>query len=287
MELFQLLSCNSDLGTCCSDYSLVGLLSITRRVLGIIQFVIPIILIVAGTIQFMQLTINPELKDGFRKVLNKLIAAVIIFLLPLLVDVILGTTSTDFSVASCWQQSATISTETIFSSGNYANTLDQENSVWMDPISYSAATNAGSEYMSSSHSGGGSAKGSTRGKEIVEYARQFIGEDYEWGGYWDGEIPYTPTDCSGFVTAIFHHFGIDLPRGLNMFGYDTSLYDEVSESEMQAGDVIMYDGHVGIYTGEGKQMIHAASTNLGVILSEDYSRCSSHAILGFLRIKGV
>ena len=298
MELFQLLDCSGNLGTCCKDYSLVAILAITKNILNIIQFVVPIILIIAGTIQFVQLTVNPELKDGFRKVLNKLIAAIIIFLLPLLVDVILSTTSSNFSVASCWKQSNVISSENVFSKGSYVNTPDEENSVWMDPITFSMAVNLGDDDSDSgygdgtgSHSSGGesssSGTGSAKGRAIVEYASQFVGEEYEWGGYWDGEIPYTPTDCSGFVTAIFRHFGIDLPRGLNMFGYDTSLYDEVSESEMQAGDVIMYDGHVGIYTGVGKEMIHAASTNLGVIKSSDYSMCSSHAILGFLRIKGV
>lgn len=293
MELFQLLDCNGDLGTCCSDYGLVGILNVTKAIFNVIQYVIPIILIVVATVQFVQLTINPELKDGFRKVLNKVIAAVIIFVLPILVDVLLGTTSTNFSVASCWQQASAISNESVFSSGNYLSTPDEENSVWMDPVSFSSVANIGAEHANTGSSGGGSGSGSsssstsTRGKEIVAYAEQFVGEAYEYGGYWDGEIPYTPTDCSGFVTAIFHHFGIDLPRGVNMFGYDTSLYDEVDESEMQAGDVIMYDGHVGIYTGVGKEMIHAASTSLGVIKSEDYSRCSSHAILGFLRIKGV
>lgn len=287
MELFQLLDCNSSLGTCCSDYAIVGILNTTRSVFNVIQLVVPIILILAATIQFLQLTINPELKDGFRKILNKVIAAIIIFLLPMLVDVVLSASSTNFSIAECWQQSSIISNESVFGSSNFISTPDEKNAVWKDPMSLSMITNMGSEYMNKGGNRGGSARGSARGQEIVNYASQFIGEAYEYGGYWDGEIPYTPTDCSGFVTGVFRHFGIELPRGLNMFGYDTSLYDEVSESEMQAGDVIMYDGHVGIYTGVGKEIIHAANTNLGVIKSDDYSMCSSHGILGFLRIKGV
>ena len=62
MELFQILDCSS-LGTCCKDYSIMGVLQVTKVIFGLIQFVVPIILIVAGTIQFLQLTINPELKD--------------------------------------------------------------------------------------------------------------------------------------------------------------------------------------------------------------------------------
>ena len=82
MEMFQILSCTNDLATCCSNTALVGFLSILKRIIDIIQFVVPIILIITGTIQFIQMTINPDLKDGFKKILNKLIAVIIIFLLP-------------------------------------------------------------------------------------------------------------------------------------------------------------------------------------------------------------
>lgn len=278
MELFQVLSCNNALGNCCTDYGLVGILNISRRILELIQFIVPIVLIVAGTIQFIQLSINPDLKDGFRKILNKLIAALFIFLLPTLVDVILGVASSDFSLATCWEQAKTISTETVFSGGNYTITDSDINPVWanVEMIDMNKISNYGA-----------SKNGTAKQQKIVEYASQFIGEKYVWGGEWNGELPYTPTDCSGFVTGVFKHFGINLPKGKNMFGYDTSLYTVVSESEMQPGDVIMYDGHVGIYTGKGREIIHAKGSNWGVVKDSDYRRCSSHKILGFLRIKGV
>ncbi len=279
MELFQILGCNNSLGTCCTDYSLIGILTVTRRIFEFIQIIVPIVLIVAGTIQFVQLTINPELKDGLRKVLNKVIAAVIIFLLPVLVDVVFGVTSNDFSVAACWQQTRTVSSDTVFGMADYVHTPDEVNPAWLDPISFAEISN-----MAAPASKG---TASSRQQEIVNYASQFIGEAYEYGGYWNGELPYTPTDCSGFVTGVFRHFGIILPRGLNMFGYDTSLYDEVDESEMLPGDVIMYNGHVGIYTGVGKEIIHAKCTDCGVVKDDDYSMCSGKEILGFLRIKGV
>ena len=281
MELFQILDCSGDLGTCCTDAGLVGLFSIIRNIFGLIQFIVPIVLVIAGTIQFIQLSINPELKDGFRKVLNKLIATVIIFLLPIIVDVLLGATTNSFSVSDCWEQAKTISAETVFNTDNYVSTPSDKNPVWNeDMISFSTISN----YGASSSSGASSTQ-----MAIVMYASKFIGEAYEYGGYWNGEEPYTPTDCSGFVVAIYRHFGIDLSAGAhqNMFGYHTELYDEVSESELEPGDVIMYNGHVGIYTGTGKQIIHAKGTDYGVVLDEDYSRCSSHGIMGFLRIKGV
>ena len=90
----------------------MGVLQVTKVIFDLIQFVVPIILIVAGTIQFLQLTINPELKDGFRRVLNKFMAAVIIFLLPTLVDVFLTATSENFSISACWSQVKVNSTNT-------------------------------------------------------------------------------------------------------------------------------------------------------------------------------
>ena len=136
MELFQILDCSS-LGTCCKDYSIIGVLEVTKVVFGLIQFVVPIILIVAGTIQFLQLTINPELKDGFRRVLNKFMAAVIIFLLPTLVDVFLNATSENFTISACWSQAkvnTTNSNNNGFSGGGggYIST-DDDDSVFMDP----------------------------------------------------------------------------------------------------------------------------------------------------------
>ena len=277
MELFQILDCASSVGACCSDYTLAGILDITRKIFELIQFIVPIVLIIGATIQFVQLTINPELKDGFRKVLNKLIAALIVFLLPTLVDVVFSATSEDVQLSACWTQAKTVASEIGFGGGNYVTTDSDKNSVWLDPISFNKISNIG----------GVSSKGSSKQQAIVEYAEQFVGEEYSYGGYWNGEMPYTPTDCSGFVTGVFRHFGIDLPRGVNMFGYDTSLYTVVSESDIQPGDVVMYNGHVGILTGNGNEVIHAANTRLGVIKSDDYTRCSGHEILGILRIKGV
>lgn len=279
MELFQILDCGSSVGACCTDYSLVNILNIARRVFDVIQILVPIILTIAATIQFVQLTINPELKDGFRKILNKLIAAVIIFLLPTLVDVVLSSTSNDLNISSCWTQAKIVSEEIGFGGGNYVSTDSDKNSVWLDPVSFNKISNIGGSKRKQ--------KVSSKQQEIVEYAEQFVGEEYEWAGVWDGELPYTPTDCSGFVTGVFRHFGIYLPRGLNMFGYDTSLYDEVSEDDIQPGDVIMYNGHVGILTGNGNEIIHAKGRAWGVVKDPDYKQCSSHEILGILRIKGV
>ena len=294
MELFQVLSCNSTVGNCCTNSALVAFMYVPKTIIEIIQIVVPIALIIAGTIQFVQLTINPELKDGFRRILNKFMAAFFVFFIPFIVDAVLSNVEMDSEVASCWKELKSASSEYIRAEADdYIE--EEKNGKKYDPWDSSGfdygrerptptpGASAPNQYFVGEAAGLSAAKG----QAIVNYASKYIGQKYQWGGYWNGEDPYTPTDCSGFVTAIFKHFGINLPRGRNMFGYDTSLYTVVSADQIQPGDVIMYDGHVGILTGNGNEVIHAAGKKFGVIKSKDYTKCSGHAILGILRIKGV
>ena len=134
---------------------------------------------------------------------------------------------------------------------------------------------------------GGSSRGSATGQAIVQYAKSFVGQQYVWGGTWNGEVPYTGTDCSGFVQGVYRHFGISLARTTSEQWADTSKYNVVSSNDIRAGDLVMYDGHVGILTGNGTEIVHAKGAKWGVVLESDYRGCSSHAIRGIMRIKGV
>ena len=82
------------------------------------------------------------------------------------------------------------------------------------------------------------------GQAVIDYACQFIGNPYVWGGTSLTE----GADCSGFVQSVYAHFGISLPRT----SYDMrSAGYEVSYEEAQPGDLILYEGHVGLYMGDG------------------------------------
>lgn len=104
-----------------------------------------------------------------------------------------------------------------------------------------------------------SAQPASNGQVIVDYACQFIGNPYVWGGtsLTDG------ADCSGFVQSVFAHFGISLPR---------TTYDqinagvEVSYDQAMPGDLICYDGHIGIYIGNG-QIVNAQNPEQGTGIS--------------------
>lgn len=95
-----------------------------------------------------------------------------------------------------------------------------------------------------------------KGQAVVDYARQFLGNPYVYGG----TSLKNGTDCSGFVRAIYAHFGISMPR--SSYYMRNSGY-EVSYSEILPGDVICYSGHVGIYAGNGK-IINAIDESRGI-----------------------
>lgn len=99
----------------------------------------------------------------------------------------------------------------------------------------------------------------TRGLSVVEYAKQFLGNPYVYGG----TSLTRGTDCSGFVRGVYAHFGISLPR---TSGSMRSVGYAVSFDEMQPGDIVCYSGHVGIYAGNG-QIVNAIDESRGIGMS--------------------
>lgn len=128
--------------------------------------------------------------------------------------------------------------------------------------------NSGGSASGGDTSGGGSGSGSTgnlnpphatsvSGSEVVNYALQFVGNPYVWGG----KDPNTGADCSGFTSYVYGHFGISVP---SYSGAQRSCGKEVSYSNAQPGDLICYAGHVAIYMGNG-QIVHAKGTAYGIV----------------------
>lgn len=111
-------------------------------------------------------------------------------------------------------------------------------------------------------------EGSQAGKDVVEYAKQFIGNPYVWGG----TDLVNGADCSGFVQSIYKKFGVQLPRTSSE---QRKAGVSVSYSEVQPGDIVCYSGHVGIYMGDGK-IVNAINSKKGIgILSATYDKILS------------
>ncbi len=117
--------------------------------------------------------------------------------------------------------------------------------------------NSASSYIPA---GGGSASGNA----VAQFALQFKGNPYVWGG----TSLTNGADCSGFVMSVYKNFGVNLPHSSTA---DRSVGSAVgSLAEAQPGDLICYSGHVGLYIG-GNQIVHASTSKTGIIVSRaDY-----------------
>lgn len=95
------------------------------------------------------------------------------------------------------------------------------------------------------------------GEELVNYALQFVGNPYKWGG----NSLTNGCDCSGFVNLIYTHFGFkNVPRQSQAF---KNYGQPVAFANIKAGDIVVYPGHVAIYIGNGK-IVEAQSTKAGI-----------------------
>lgn len=100
----------------------------------------------------------------------------------------------------------------------------------------------------------------SNGSAVVSYASQYVGNSYSYGG----SSLTNGTDCSGFVMSVYSAFGVSLPHSSSGM---RSVGTGVSTSEMQAGDIVCYNGHVGIYTGNGT-IVNALNKKSGITYTD-------------------
>ena len=288
VQILDGIMCTSDIDSCCSDYGIANYIYMIKQALNIIHFVVPVILIVMAAIQLFKMVTSPDDPQGkkMKSLLNKFIAAVLVFFIPFIVDLAVGIIPDSFSVSSCWESADDVVTlMRELEDEDYdpfkdnrkpiGDTYDEiSKNIYTDPEGNSDTTttnNATTNDQSSTTevpSGNDDApkKIKNKRKKVVEYAKKFEGNPYVYGGNSLTE----GTDCSGFVKLVYAKFGYTLKRTSKEQAAD-STYKNVKLSDVQPGDLLFYNkngqiGHVSMYIGNGK-VIHASSPSTGIKIS--------------------
>ena len=150
------------------------------------------------------------------------------------------------------------STDTSYDNGSASTDTSYDNGSTSTDTSYdngSASTDTTTD---------SSASDSSLGQQIADYAVQFVGNPYVYGG----TSLTNGTDCSGFTMSVMANFGIGLARTAADQAYGGT---SVAISDIMPGDLLFYsDGsgisHVALYIGGG-QIVHAATESQGIIIS--------------------
>ena len=175
-----------------------------------------------------------------------------------------GSASTDTSY-----DNGSASTDTSYDNGSTSTDTSYDNGSASTDTSYdNGSTSTDTSYDNGSTSTDtttdSSASDSSLGQQIADYAVQFVGNPYVYGG----TSLTNGTDCSGFTMSVMANFGIGLARTAADQAYGGT---SVAISDIQPGDLLFYsDGsgisHVALYIGGG-QIVHAATESQGIIIS--------------------
>ena len=278
--LNYLAVCSAEFGNCCSEPVLASFFTIANSLLGLIQIIVPIVLLCMCTYQLIRLMQNPEMKNGIKSVTNKFLAAAIVFFVPLLVDVVLNMAD-GTSIGQCWQSAKSSGlgkTGTYIPVGNN----QERKSFFTNSDQYEAGVENSSNngYESGGYESGGYESGSVNAtgvgaQRMVNVALGELGNHegnrshhkYEAFTGLDDSQPW----CAAFVTWVAGNAGflkdgmfprfVGCSTGLRLFKNNTNAEVHYASTGYtpRAGDIIFFSWH-----GSSSDLSH-----VGIVLSAD------------------
>ncbi len=117
----------------CDNITLSTILSIVKRIILLIQIIVPILLIIFASISFIKLVKNPEEKNGSKKIINQFLAAAIVFFIPVIVNAVMMILGESNDISNCWNSA----NEKMSTISEYIDITGRERKkIYKDPSSY-------------------------------------------------------------------------------------------------------------------------------------------------------
>ena len=104
-----------------------------KRILLLIQILVPLFLIVFASISIAKLVKNPDEKNGTKKIINKFLAAAIVFFIPLFINIVMSIIGSGTDLSSCWN---TVNEKTSVANNYMEIEKKKKNAVYTDPSEY-------------------------------------------------------------------------------------------------------------------------------------------------------
>ena len=282
------LNCSNNLGNCCQDKGLMSILSSISNMIQIIQIVVPIVLLLMICVQLLQMVMNPEEKKNKKKMLNQFIAAVVVFFIPMLINLTVGMIdSTNVNFVSCLKESRNIK---LSSNVTYIKSNDDKSKMIIGNDTYEKGDEKKSDDNNGATTPGekitaGEATVGDNGVKVREniyhkkasITRKVNRQDVvNYALSWKGKLSYSfgttkelrpggTCDCSQFVYQVLKHFDAIESQApsvyCSMWGSGsvkgTTLYSDISK--IGPGDVVYkyyskYAQHVEIYLGNNRSV---------------------------------